>query len=76
LSPAVSNTRIDNFYEIGLQNGIYGGKLLGSGGGGYILFFHPPKIKNMLERTLSENGGDILNFNFDNTGATVWNVCE
>ena len=72
LSPVVSNPTIDTLYDIGLQNGAYGGKLLGSGGGGYILFLHPPKVKNSLERALKNKGGEILNFNFDDTGAQIW----
>jgi D-glycero-alpha-D-manno-heptose-7-phosphate kinase len=68
----VSSPKIDNLYETGLRNGSYGGKLLGSGGGGYLLFFHPPKRRNQLIRTLQDNGGEILDFNFESQGARVW----
>jgi D-glycero-alpha-D-manno-heptose-7-phosphate kinase len=73
-SSKVSNKKIDELYNIGIENGSYGGKLLGSGGGGYILFFHPPENRNKLERALGESGGEILDFNFTNQGATIWSV--
>jgi len=38
LSKFVSNSKIDQLYNFGLENGAIGGKLLGAGGGGYILF--------------------------------------
>jgi D-glycero-alpha-D-manno-heptose-7-phosphate kinase len=38
LSKKVTNIKIDNLYDFGLNNGAIGGKLLGAGGGGYILF--------------------------------------
>ena len=38
----ISNTNIDRLYNIGIRNGALGGKLLGAGGGGYILFFCSP----------------------------------
>jgi D-glycero-alpha-D-manno-heptose-7-phosphate kinase len=72
ISPAVTNEKIDTLYKIGIEKGAYGGKLLGSGGGGYILFFHPPEKRNILERTLTEQGGEILNFNFSSQGAVTW----
>lgn len=48
----VSNTKIDDIYRNGIKNGAYGGKILGSGGGGFMLFIIDPEkreqfIKNM-----------------------------
>ncbi|HIG94555.1 MAG TPA: NTP transferase domain-containing protein [Nanoarchaeota archaeon] len=73
VSSAVTNERIDSLYQIGRDNGCYGGKLLGSGGGGYILFFHSPEKRNKLEKSLINEGGEILDFNFANDCATIWN---
>ena len=70
----LSNSRVDRLYNVGIRNGAYGGKLLGSGGGGYILFFRPPIKRNQLERTLQEGGGEILDFNFETRGTRVWFV--
>ncbi len=80
VSKTISNERIDRLYDIALQNGAFGGKLLGSGGGGYLLIFHTPKKRNQIVKALQNEGGEIMNFNFEFNGAKVWatrgkNVC-
>lgn len=72
IDESISNESIDKLYEVGLKNGAVGGKLLGAGGGGYILFFHNPEKRNMLAKALTENGGEILGFNFDFKGTQIW----
>ena len=42
LDGGVSTAEIDGIYQAGLDAGAWGGKLLGAGGGGFILFFAPP----------------------------------
>ncbi len=74
LSDKTSNSSIDNLYEIGLKNGASGGRLLGAGDGGYLLFFVSPKRRNQLTKTLNEFGGEVMNFNFDFKGTQIWNV--
>ena len=70
----VSNSKIDSLYEIGIKNGAKGGKLLGSGDGGYILFFNSPEKRKNLKNALEKAGGEILNFNFESKGAKIWIV--
>jgi D-glycero-alpha-D-manno-heptose-7-phosphate kinase len=72
LSPSVSNSYIDGVYDTGLKNGAEGGKLLGSGGAGYMLFFYSPKKRNDLVSSLKKLGGEILDFNFEFSGAQIW----
>ncbi len=72
MSKEVSNTHIDNLYDLGLKNGAYGGKLLGAGNGGYLLFFYSPRKRNVLKKALGLAGGEILNFNFDLRGVEIW----
>ncbi len=74
VSKTISNPKIDRLYEVALQNGAYGGKLLGSGGGGYLLIFHSPKKRNQIVKALQNEGGEIMNFNFDFNGTKVWTV--
>ena len=64
----------DSVYDLGISTGAYGGKLLGSGGGGYILFLHPPKKRNKLVETLRGEGGEILDFNFESRGVQTWHA--
>ena len=56
LAPVVSTSKIDAIYDAGLKAGANGGKLLGAGGGGFMLFFAPPerhkKIKEKLKNFL------------------------
>lgn len=69
----ISSTFIDEFYNIGIRNGALGGKILGAGGGGYLLFFCSPLKKKQVTEKLKEAGGKILNFNFDSEGLITWN---
>jgi len=56
LASVVSTNKIDGIYETGIKAGAIGGKLLGAGGGGFMLFFAPPerhkKIKEKLKNFL------------------------
>lgn len=63
LTSKVSNQIIDKLYEAGIKNGAWGGKVLGAGGGGCILFLSPinkkAKIEDALEKTAKKyNLGD------------------
>jgi D-glycero-alpha-D-manno-heptose-7-phosphate kinase len=52
LSSDVSNTEIDSIYEAGRKAGALGGKLLGAGGGGFVLLFTPPEKKAAVRNAL------------------------
>lgn len=52
LDDSVSNSQINSIYEQGLSAGALGGKLLGAGGGGFILFFVPPEKREGLIASL------------------------
>ncbi len=69
LSEAVSDERVDVLYRLGMENGALGGKLLGAGGGGFMLFLVPPEKKAELKRVLK--GYVHVPFQFENTGSQV-----
>ena len=48
----VSNKSLDNLYKIGIQNGALGGKILGAGAGGFMLFLTPPKYQKNLKKII------------------------
>ena len=48
----ISNSAIDKIYNTGIKSGAYGGKLLGAGGGGFIVFIADPKHHNKIKRNL------------------------
>ena len=70
LATAISNPRIDHYYELAItQGGAYGGKLLGAGSGGYLLFYCIPEHQEKLRQTLSEL--QELPFSITRTGSEV-----
>lgn len=69
LSEDVSNSNIDEMYERGMKNGAIGGKLLGAGGGGFMLFFVKPEKRSVLKDALKSY--NIVPFAFENSGSQV-----
>jgi D-glycero-alpha-D-manno-heptose-7-phosphate kinase len=67
-SPETINPRIKNLYDIGLRNGATGGKLIGAGGGGFLMFYANDKEK--LDRIMKKEGIEKMKFNFDFNGVT------
>jgi D-glycero-alpha-D-manno-heptose-7-phosphate kinase len=51
-SGLISDKAIDAIYETGMKNGAWGGKLLGAGGGGFLLFVVPPRNRAKLIKAL------------------------
>ena len=54
LASGISNPKIDAWYEIARQNGAIGGKLLGAGGGGFLLLYAPPECHTRITNALPE----------------------
>ncbi len=69
LSDNVSDERIDGLYELGMKNGAIGGKLLGAGGGGFMLFYVEKDKKAMLLDAM--RGKVCVPFHFEDTGSQV-----
>lgn len=65
----VSNGSIDEIYKIALNAGALGGKLLGAGGGGFLLFYCERDKQELLKKALEQLM--IVPFNFENEGATI-----
>ena len=66
---AVSTENIDALYDRGIEAGALGGKLLGAGGGGFLVFYVQPEYKAQLTEAMS----DLLYipFRFENSGTRV-----
>ena len=69
LSDVMSNTIIDDIYNLGVSNGALGGKLLGAGGGGFILFMCKEGMKENLISKFKKNS--IVPFKISPTGTQV-----
>jgi D-glycero-alpha-D-manno-heptose-7-phosphate kinase len=68
-SPHMSNSDIDRWYQMGIDNGAVGGKLVGAGAGGFLLFY--AKDAGRLREALTAEGLTEVRFFFDHDGSTV-----
>ncbi|NQY42811.1 MAG: galactokinase, partial [Legionellales bacterium] len=68
-SPSMSNEIINNVYKKAMNNGALGGKLIGAGGGGFLMFYTTDNKK--LRNLMNNLGLKELNFSFDNNGTTI-----
>ncbi|MCF4967327.1 GHMP family kinase ATP-binding protein [Nostoc sp. CMAA1605] len=55
LDGSISNTEIDQIYQMGIEAGAWGGKLLGAGAGGFMLFFAPPECHKNLHSCFNKH---------------------
>ena len=69
LNAKISTGDIDRVYAAGLKAGAYGGKLVGAGGGGFMLFVAPPEKASELAKTFPEM--KHAKFEFDDSGSTI-----
>lgn len=68
-SEKMSNAKINQWYELALNNGALGGKLIGAGGGGFFMFFAQDKVR--LRRKMRETGLQEVRFRFDFEGTKL-----
>jgi D-glycero-alpha-D-manno-heptose-7-phosphate kinase len=68
-SGGMSNPRIDEWYELGRANGAIGGKLVGAGGGGFLMFY--AEDRRRLRQSMKKAGLDEVRFGFDFEGTKV-----
>ncbi len=68
-SPGMSNSQINDWYELGRANGAIGGKLVGAGGGGFLMFY--AEDKKHLRHAMMQAGLEEVRFRFDFEGTKV-----
>jgi len=68
-SGGMSNPKIDGWYKLGMENGAVGGKLVGAGGGGFLMFM--ARDRNKLRHAMTTAGLEEVRFRFDFEGAKV-----
>jgi D-glycero-alpha-D-manno-heptose-7-phosphate kinase len=68
-SGGMSNPDIDKWYNLAMENGSLGGKLIGAGGGGFLMFYAADKTK--LRHAMRETGLTEVRFRFDFEGTKV-----
>jgi D-glycero-alpha-D-manno-heptose-7-phosphate kinase len=68
-SGGISNPQIDKWYSLAMNNGAIGGKLVGAGGGGFLMFYAADR--SQLRQTMAEAGLEEVRFRFDFEGTKV-----
>jgi len=68
-SGGMSNPKIDEWYELGMKSGAVGGKLVGAGGGGFLMFM--ARDRNKLRHAMTAAGLEEVRFKFDFEGTKV-----
>jgi D-glycero-alpha-D-manno-heptose-7-phosphate kinase len=70
-SKRMTNADIDGWYDCAMANGALGGKVIGAGGGGFLMFYAGDKVK--LRHAMREKGLSEVRFRFDFEGTRVLN---
>lgn len=68
-SSGMSNPQIDEWYDLAMRNGALGGKLVGAGGGGFLLFY--AQNRNQLRKVMNDAGLEEVRFRYDFEGTKV-----
>lgn len=75
VSNKMSNSQIDDWYKLAMKNGALGGKVMGAGGGGFLLFCVGNGKRKHLRKTLENAGLKYMDFRFDWEGVkTLVNI--
>ena len=69
LASGITDPQIDDWYATGIKHGALGGKLLGAGNGGFMMFYAPPHAHPAIKLALS--GLEPVKFRFDQNGAQI-----
>jgi D-glycero-alpha-D-manno-heptose-7-phosphate kinase len=65
----ITNNQIETWYQLGLHHGALGGKLIGAGGGGFLMFYAEDKVS--LRKAMRDAGLEEVRFRFDFEGTKV-----
>jgi D-glycero-alpha-D-manno-heptose-7-phosphate kinase len=68
-SAGMSNERINEWYDLAMENGALGGKLIGAGGGGFLMFYAEDRAR--LRKAMRGAGLQEVRFQFDFEGTKI-----
>lgn len=68
-SGGMSNPQIDEWYDYAIKNGALGGKMIGAGGGGFLMFYASDKVQ--LRKAMEKTGMSEVRFRFEKEGSKV-----
>lgn len=71
-SKSVSNSKVEEIFQLGLKNGAVAGKVSGAGGGGFMMFMVDPEQRYHLVAALNVNGAVASPIQFTERGVEAW----
>ena len=71
VSSNISNPGVDRWYDMAMDSGALGGKLIGAGGGGFLMFYCQTEAKELVRKGFAREGLKEINFRFEPSGAKV-----
>ncbi len=74
MDPAITTPEIDEMYAVARGEGAIGGKILGAGGGGYLLLYCPFDRKHLVAAALEKLGGQVVEFGIESRGLQTWEL--
>ena len=74
LASGITTPQITNTYDAGLAVGALGGKLLGAGGGGFMLFYAPQEVHASLDGAMQSVGATPFEFNMETEGSKLIHI--
>ncbi|QHW31547.1 dehydrogenase [Paenibacillus rhizovicinus] len=74
MATSITNSHIDQIYDIAIEAGAYSGKVSGAGGGGFMMFMVDPVRRLRVIEQLNKQDGSTMNFHFTKNGAEAWRV--
>ena len=72
MAGSITNPAIDAVERVAERNGAIAAKVSGAGGGGFMMFMCDPSDRIRLSRALLAEGGSLLDFHFNSSGAVAW----
>jgi len=76
ISPKITTPHIDSLYEEARRHGAMGGKIVGAGGGGFMLFYCAFESKHKVADAVKKLGADPREFGFTPSGLQTWRIAE
>ena len=74
MTKGITNTLLDDIYNVAIDAGATGGKVSGAGGGGFMSFYCPGVSRYKVERALAAFGGEVKRYEFTNDGLKTWTM--
>jgi D-glycero-alpha-D-manno-heptose-7-phosphate kinase len=74
MAAGISNSKMDELYDIALRAGATGGKISGAGGGGFMMFYCPANTGYAVKDALNKYEGTFSDYQFTEHGLFTWTI--